>query len=179
MLSELGTELQRARLHGFGEREIANARTMLLAAAEEGVRRESTRPARDVLRDLNRDVSRQRPPVSAAQTLALFQRLLPGITAREVSDSFATSFDPSRALFVAELPSGDQLPSEADLVAAGRGIAMAGAADEQQNTREGIAWVALADAPQLRVAVDWRADERDPAILAYLSAVRDVTAQPT
>jgi len=120
MLKELGTELQRARLHGFGEREIANARTMLLAAAEEGVRRESTRPARDVLRDLNRDVSRQRPPVSATQTLALFQRLLPGITAREVSDSFARSFDPSHALFVAELPSGDQVPSEADVVAAGR-----------------------------------------------------------
>jgi len=120
MLGELGTELQRARLHGFGEREIANARTMLLAAAEEGLRRESTRPARDVLRDLNRDVSRRRPPMSAAQTLALFQRLLPGITAREVSDTFAASFDPARALFVAELPSSDQVPSEAELVAAGR-----------------------------------------------------------
>lgn len=120
MLKDLGTELQRARLHGFGEREIANARTMLLAAAEEGVRREATRPARDVLRDLNRDVSRQRPPMSAAQTLALFQRLLPGITAREVSDSFADSFDPARALVVAELPAGDDVPSEADLVALGR-----------------------------------------------------------
>jgi len=31
-----------------------------------------------------------------AQTLALFQRLLPGITAREVSDTFAASFDPAR-----------------------------------------------------------------------------------
>src|SRR6266850_172418 len=120
MLKELGTELQRARLHGFGEREIANARTMLIAAAEEGVRRESTRPARDVLRDLNRDVSRRRPPMSAAQTLALFQQLLPGITAREVSDAFADSFDPARALFIAELPAGDDVPSEADLVGLGR-----------------------------------------------------------
>jgi len=120
MLKELGTELQRARLHGFGEREIANARTMLVAAAEEGVRRESTRPARDILRDLNRDVSRRRPPMSAAQTLALFQQLLPGITAREVSDAFADSFDPARALFIAELPAGDDVPSEADLVGLGR-----------------------------------------------------------
>jgi len=120
MVTELGTELQRARLHGFGEREIANARTMLVAAAEEGVRRESTRPARDVLRDLNRDVSRRRPSMSAAQTLALFQRLLPGITVREVSDAFAESFDPARALFIAELPAGDGVPSEAELVALGR-----------------------------------------------------------
>jgi zinc protease len=120
MLKDLGTELQRARLHGFSDREVANARTMLIAAAEEGVRREATRPARDVLRDLNRDVSRQRPPMSAAQTLALFQRLLPGITAREVSDAFADAFDPARALFVAELPASDDVPSEADLVALGR-----------------------------------------------------------
>jgi zinc protease len=120
MLKELGTELQRARLHGFGEREIANARTMLLAAAEEGVRRESTRPARDVLRDLNRDVARQRPSMSAAQTLALFQRLLPGITAREVSDAFTESFDPARALFIPQQPAGDGVPTEAELVTLGR-----------------------------------------------------------
>jgi DNA-binding transcriptional LysR family regulator len=66
-----------------------------------------------------------------------------------------------------------------DLVAAGRGIAMAGAADEQQIARKGIAWVALTDAPQLRVAVGWRADERNPAVLAYLSAVHAVTAEAT
>jgi zinc protease len=120
MLQDLGTELQRARRHGLSEREVANARTMLTAAAEEAARQEATRPARDVLRDLNRDVARRRPPMSAAQTLALFQRLLPGITAREVSDAFAEAFDPGRALFVAELPAGDDVPAETDLVALGR-----------------------------------------------------------
>ena len=120
MLKDLGTELQRARLHGFSDREVANARTMLIAAAEEGVRREATRPARDVLRDLNRDVSRKRPPMSAAQTLALFQRLLPGITAREVSDAFAANFDPARALFIAQLPASDDVPAEPQLLAQGR-----------------------------------------------------------
>ena len=120
MLKDLGTELQRARLHGFSDREVANARTMLLAAAEEGVRRETTRPARDVLRDLNRDVTRKRPPMSAAQTLALFQRLLPTITAREVSDAFTTNFDPARALFIAQLPASDDVPAEPQLLAQGR-----------------------------------------------------------
>jgi zinc protease len=120
MLKELGTEMQRARLHGFSDREVANARTMVVAIAEEAVRQEATRPARDVLRDLNRDVSRQRPPMSAAQTLALFQRLLPGITAREVSDTFAQAFEPGNALFVAQLPASDDVPSEADFLALGR-----------------------------------------------------------
>ena len=89
MLNELGTELQRARLHGFTDAEVQDARTMLIADAEESVRRETTRPAREVLRELNDDVTRQTPSMSAAQNLALLQRLLPGITAREVSDAFA------------------------------------------------------------------------------------------
>ena len=58
--------------------------------------------------------------MSAAQTLALVQRLLPGITAREVSDAFAAAFDPSRAMFIAELPASDEVPKEAKLLALGR-----------------------------------------------------------
>src|SRR5882724_9110456 len=78
------------------------------------------RPSREVLRDLNRDVTRGVRPMSAAQKLTLLQRLLPGITAREVSDAFAVTFDPSRAMFIAELPATDDVPSEADLLALGR-----------------------------------------------------------
>ncbi|PYM89004.1 MAG: hypothetical protein DME08_26485, partial [Candidatus Rokuibacteriota bacterium] len=48
MLKDLGTHLQRARLHGFGERELQDARVALVAGAEEAVRREATRPAREV-----------------------------------------------------------------------------------------------------------------------------------
>ncbi len=120
MLKDLGIALQRARLHGFTEREVQDARVALLADAEEGVRREATRPAREVLRQLNGDVTRGSRPMSAAQTLALLQRLLPGITAREVSGAFAAAFDPSRALFIAELPASDDVPSEAHLLALGR-----------------------------------------------------------
>ena len=48
------------------------------------------------------------------------QRLLPGMTAREVSDAFARTFDPTNAVFVAQLPAGEDVPSESDLLVAGR-----------------------------------------------------------
>jgi zinc protease len=120
MLADLGTALERARLHGFSEREVLDARTALTAEAEEARQREATRPARAVLRHINREVSRRGPLMSAAQRLDLLQRLLPGITASEVSDTFRTAFDPGRALFIAELPANDDVPTEADLVALGR-----------------------------------------------------------
>ena len=120
MLKDLGIALQRARYHGFTDREIQDARVAILADAENAVRRETSRPSREVLRDLNGDVTRGRRPMSAGQKMALFQRLLPGITAREVSDAFAAAFDPGRALFIAELPATDDVPSEADLLSLGR-----------------------------------------------------------
>lgn len=123
MLKDLGISLQRARLHGFTEREVQDARVALLADAEEGVRREATRPAREVLRQLNGDVTRGSRPMSAAQKLALLQRLLPGITPRNVSDAFTTNFDPSRAMFIAELPASDDVPSETQFLAFGRAAA--------------------------------------------------------
>src|SRR5262245_22661414 len=120
MLTDLGTALQRARLHGFSEREVEDARGALIAQAEEAVQRETTRPAREVLRQINGSVTRREPIMSAAQSLALLRRLLPGITAAEVSQAFAVNFDPNRALFIAELPSGDAVPTEAELLALGR-----------------------------------------------------------
>ena len=56
----------------------------------------------------------------AESSLALLQRLLPGITAREVSSAFAVVFDPSRALVTVELPAGDDVPAEAKLLALAR-----------------------------------------------------------
>ena len=68
MLTDLGTALQRARLHGFSEREVEDARQALIGQAEEAVQREATRPARDVLRQINGAVTRQQPIMSAAQS---------------------------------------------------------------------------------------------------------------
>ena len=120
MLAELGTALQRARLHGFTEREVQDARAALIAEAEEAVQRETTRPAPEVLRQINEAVTRREPLMAAAQSLALLRRLLPGITAAEVSQAFAATFEARRALFIVELPAGDGVPAEAELVALGR-----------------------------------------------------------
>src|SRR5262249_28515204 len=116
MIKDLGTELQRARLHGFSERKRPAARTAITPHAGEPVRREGTRNAREVLRQLNGEVSRGTRPMSAAQSLAIYQKLVPAITAREVSDAFAVNFDPTRTLFIAELPASDDPPTEADFL---------------------------------------------------------------
>src|SRR5262249_44592085 len=120
MLTELGTALERARLHGFSERELQDARAAMIAQAEEAVQRESTRPARDALRQSTSAVTRQEPLMSATQSIELLRRLLPGITAPEVSQAFAVNFDPARSLFIAELPAGDGVPTDTELVALGR-----------------------------------------------------------
>jgi len=120
MLTDLGTELQRARLHGFSEREVQQARTSLIAEAEDATQQEATRPARAMLRRINGAVARREPVMSAAQRLALLKQLVPGITASDVSDAFAANFDPTSVTFIAELPSSVEVPSEADLIALGR-----------------------------------------------------------
>ena len=120
MLTDLGVALQRARLHGFSDQELEEARTTFIAESEQAVQRESTLPAPRVLRHINGKVSRREPIASAAQNLAILKQLLPGITAPEVSGVFAANFDPTNVIFVAELPAGGAVPTEAELAAAGR-----------------------------------------------------------
>jgi zinc protease len=120
ILRDLGTEVERARRHGFGEHELEDARVAVLAEAEEAVQRESTLPARAVLGRLNSAVALGRPLMSAAQRLDLLRRLLPGITPAEVSGAFASVFTPGALVFVAELPSGGDVPDEPELLAVGR-----------------------------------------------------------
>ena len=120
ILADLGTNLQRARLHGFSEREVQDVRRSLIAKAEDAVEREGTLPARTILRQINGALARREPVMSASQRLELLKRLLPGITAAEVSRVFAASFDPTNVTFIAELPSGGDVPSEAELIGLGR-----------------------------------------------------------
>jgi zinc protease len=120
MLADLGTALQRARLHGFTTQELEEARAAILAQAEDAAQREATREARAVLRQINSKVARREPITSAGQNLALLKQLLPGLTAHEVSQRFAALFDPTEVIFFIELPSGSAVPTEAALIAAGR-----------------------------------------------------------
>ena len=119
-LTELGTAVQRARLHGFKAAEVDEARTVLLAQAEEAAQQEPSAPARRLLRRMSESVGRREPFMSASQRLELLRQLLPGISVQEVSRTFAAEFDPRDTLVVLTAPGGDGVPTEAELAALGR-----------------------------------------------------------
>jgi zinc protease len=119
-LTDLAMALERARQHGFTVAELDEARAAFIAQAEQAAQQEPTQPARALLRQINDSVARGEPPMSAAERLALQQRLLPGISVTEVSRTFAAAFDPANVIFVLTLPGSAAAPTEAELVGLGR-----------------------------------------------------------
>jgi len=114
MLKDIGPPCS-APAHGFTERE---GRTRAPRSSRMSRRPCSGRrrgPRGEVLRHLNGDVTAGAGRCSVDQTLALFQRLLPGITAREVSDPSRRLRRPRGAIFIAGLPASDGGPSEAEV----------------------------------------------------------------
>jgi zinc protease len=120
MLADLGEGVQRARQHGFSEREVQDARQALLSEARDAVARDATAPLRSILSAMNRAVTRQEPIMAPAQRLALLEQLLPGITAPEVSATFAATFDTTSTVIVAKLPATGSVPDEAAVARVGR-----------------------------------------------------------
>jgi zinc protease len=119
-LHDLATEIARARLHGVTPGELEEARVAFLASAEEAGQREGTRPAREVLREINDAVNRREPPLSAAQRLALYRRLLPAVTSAEVTRALGAAFDAGGLIAVVTMPPRPDAPGEDDLIALGR-----------------------------------------------------------
>lgn len=118
-LEESALELQRARAFGFTGREIDDGKKELMAGAERAVETEATQPAQALISRINGSLSSGEPVMSARQRLDLVKELLPTITAEEVSERFAREFDPAKVAFVATLPAGDGVPSEAELLEVG------------------------------------------------------------
>ncbi len=119
MLKELGTELQRARLHGFGEREFEDVKKDLIASAEQAVRREESLPSQAFLGMMNSAIADGRPITSAKQDLEIYQKLLPTITLKECNERFSRVFEPTGLAFIATLPAGPDAPSEAEVLRLG------------------------------------------------------------
>lgn len=119
ILAELGTELQRARVHGFTQKELDDAKTRVLSGAERSVQVEGTMQAAMMLRVMNSRVAAGEPLMSPEQRLKLTKELLPQIELKDVSWAFSKMFDPANATFVAELPSNADVPSEADFLKLG------------------------------------------------------------
>jgi zinc protease len=103
-LTALITDVQRARLHGFADQELAMAKRATLATAEHMAQTESTQDALVFIRAMNRAVSLEEQPLSAAQQVELLRQLLPGITSAEVGAIFATNFAPEHRAYVLSLP---------------------------------------------------------------------------
>jgi len=119
MLTDLGVLVQRARLHGFTEHAIDDARKDMMARAEQQAQQELTLPAMAHVRRIGGAIGVGEPVRSAAQRLESAQSLLPSITAAECSAWFAREFDPTAVMFFAMLPSTGAAFTEETLMAAG------------------------------------------------------------
>ena len=64
-----------------------------------------------------------------------------------------------------------------DLCAAGQGLGMAGSFAADHYSRPGVRFLPLRDVEDARTALCWRADERDPGVLAYVTTTRRVAAE--
>lgn len=167
MLTQLGLELQRARLHGFTEREIADARADYLADAEEAVRREPTLPAGQMIAAINAYIASGETFMSAAQSLEQLKVLLPAVTPSEVSRHFADVFDPDKVTFILQGSSEIQAPTEAELISLGeKALAVSPEADIEEDRPDTLmssipepaAVVELTQQPQAEVWSAWLAN---------------------
>ena len=103
-LHALIAEVKRARQHGFTAQELDIAKAAFLSASEHAVQTEPTRDARSFMYRMNRALSADEKPRSAAQTLKLRQALLPKITLADVNSTFTTAFTPDATATIVMLP---------------------------------------------------------------------------
>ena len=115
-LAELALELQRGRMYGFAEREIADAKKEIISGAKRAVETESTMPASSLIRSMNQAVADGETVMSPQQRLELVDQLIPSISPTEVGKRFAREFDPSAVAVIAILPSSADVPTEAELL---------------------------------------------------------------
>ncbi|MDX1951129.1 MAG: insulinase family protein [Verrucomicrobiota bacterium] len=119
MLDEVVTEIKRATEYGFSDRELNLARKEILAEAERAIRTESTRNAQEVIGQIIDSVNEREPVLSAEQQFKLYQTLLPGISAAEVTSSFKEHFSANTFAYVVTMSDkgGNEVPSSEAVLA--------------------------------------------------------------
>ncbi len=137
MIAEAASDLQRARLHGFTQREIDDIKREMVSQAERGVSQESTMLAARILQSMNGSIAQGDTLTSAKQELELLNKLLPTIGKEEIGTLFAQHFDMSSVVFVAEFPSemAGGVPSESDVIAEGKKALEAKPSAEAEESR--------------------------------------------
>ncbi len=151
MVAALALEVQRARSHGFTEREIEDVRRDFLSNARSAAAREETAPMRMVAMQIVRALGSEEPVMSARQRADLMEEMLPTITAGEVSAAFATQFDFSKGsvvLTIKETPGG--VPSESALLEAMREAWAADTSVEEEADRPSALMHAAPPAGKIR-----------------------------
>jgi zinc protease len=118
-LAEIALEVQRARAFGFTAHELDLVRKEIISGAERAVETRKTAQASQIIARINGDVASGEPTMSPTQRLDLLKSILPSITPEEVAARFGKEFDPSAVAFIAVVPSGDGVPTEAQLLEAG------------------------------------------------------------
>ncbi|MHC4490403.1 MAG: M16 family metallopeptidase [Planctomycetota bacterium] len=122
MLTAVIVEAKRARVHGFSETEFADAKTAIVASAEQAAQAEPTLDSFGRLMAMNGAVARGRKPMSRAQREEVTKKLLPTITRKEVHAVFGNAFTLDRGIVLATLPEkeGFDLPEAAVVLAVAR-----------------------------------------------------------
>ncbi len=118
-LGDIALELQRGRTFGFTAHEVDEVKKSLLSNAERAVETEGTQTSSATIARMNGKVASGEPIMDPKENLRIVKDLLAAIAPADVSKRFATEFDPSRVYFTATLPSGDNLPTEAQVLEAG------------------------------------------------------------
>lgn len=119
MLKDIATELQRARLHGFADTEVEDAKREILAQAKAAAETDSTRNAITILQGWDQTLAAGEPISSAQQELDVVSGVLPTISTADASKALAEVFNTSAVTFLVQGPSSMTLPSEADLAKKG------------------------------------------------------------
>lgn len=130
-LASLGTELQRARLHGLYPSEVEEVKAQLLDSAMKNAQNERLRQGAAYVAALSAAAGTGDAVMSAQQTADLFKTLLPAMDVAAVSERLKSLVDPSAVMFVIASPPGPLLPTEAQLLQAGT-EAMAATPDAQR-----------------------------------------------
>ncbi|WP_412061402.1 M16 family metallopeptidase [Rubrivirga sp. IMCC45206] len=135
----LATEAERLRRFGVTEGELDRQKAETLRSAESAVAEADNQPSRNLAGAYVQSFLRDQPVLSPETDLALAQRLLPTITAEEVSAVANVLVSRENRVVAVNAPERDDLvlPTEADLAAVLAAVADADLDAYQDNTVEG------------------------------------------
>lgn len=150
MLADLISEIERARQYGFTDAEVQLARETLLAEARSIAEGEANLPATSIAGLLTEPIVADAPLISSGQNFALLEKLLPTITAANVTDRFIEMFAPERTAILVELGDGVPVPTETAVMKDVRRIAAQPVAPPQSP----VALQALLETPPGRASLD-------------------------